>query len=88
MVNFPESAVESTTELSDADVQKLQDALRRAEAAERAPQQESVQMPASDAEAQLSERDRELLRELHAELAKREREQAEQVKLNGWHRPS
>jgi len=88
VVNFPESAVESTTELSDADVQKLQDALRRAEAAERAPQQESVQMPASDAEAQLSERDRELLRELHAELAKREREQAEQVKLNGWHRPS
>lgn len=35
----------------------------------------------------LSDRDRELLRELHAELAKREREQAAQVRLNGWEPP-
>ncbi|MPY78356.1 MAG: hypothetical protein GEV04_07640 [Actinophytocola sp.] len=89
VLNFPESAVESTTEMSSSDAERLHQALREAEAADRnATQavQREVQRPA-DAEAQLSDRDRELLRELHAELAKREREQAAQVKLNGWYRP-
>ncbi|MPY99840.1 MAG: hypothetical protein GEU97_17965 [Actinophytocola sp.] len=91
VVHFPESEVESTTEMSRSDAQRLHQALRAAEAADRgapqAPQREAVELPAAGAEAQLSNRDRELLRELHAELAKREREQAAQVQLNGWHRP-
>lgn len=39
-------------------------------------------------DAKLSDRDRELLAELHAELAKREREQAAQVQINGWEHPA
>ncbi|WP_051399450.1 hypothetical protein [Haloechinothrix halophila] len=103
VVNFPESEAESTAEMSRNDAQQLHQALREAEAADRGapqahqppqpppppqpPQREAVELPAADAEAQLSDRDRELLRELHAELAKREREQSAQVQLNGWHRP-
>lgn len=52
------------------------------------PGREPVEFPTSDMDnPRLSDRDRELLRELHAELAKREREQAAQVRLNGWEPP-
>jgi hypothetical protein len=45
---------------------------------------EVIEIPELDLDdPQLSERDRQLLRELHAELAERERVEAEEVRLNG-----
>lgn len=70
-------AAEETMVTGAADQTQITDPAQLARAA--------VEFPAEDLDnPRLSVRDRELLRELHAELAKREREQAAQVRLNGW----
>ncbi|MQA60215.1 MAG: hypothetical protein GEU86_01700 [Actinophytocola sp.] len=57
--------------------------------AERTTEFSPVEPPVNlPGDAKLSDRDRELLAELHAELAKREREQAAQVQINGWEHPA
>src|SRR5699024_12865659 len=80
-----EDRVASTTEMTPAEMAQLRQAL--AEDPEKGRQiaasvrpGEVVEIPELDLDdPQLSERDRELLRELHAELAARERADA------GWH---
>lgn len=89
----PETRAESTADLTASEVGQLRAALRKghqddATSAERRVQREAVEFPAGEGDQHaLNDRDRELLRELHAELAKREREQAAQVRLNGWEHP-
>lgn len=95
-------SAESTGELSRSAVRRLRDRLfterQAAEAsgngqtAQERPVEtedsgEPVEVPAP-ADPHLSDRDRMLLRELHEELAKRERDQAAQVQLNGWEFPN
>jgi len=82
--------VEQTMDLTSADVAQLRAALAedpergKAIAAATIGPEEVVEIPELDLDdPQLSERDRQLLRELHAELAERERVEAEKVRLNG-----
>lgn len=86
----PEVRAEATTDLSSAEVAQLRAAL--AENPERGKAiasavigpGEVVEIPELDLnDPQLSERDRQLLRELHAELAERERAEASKVRTNG-----
>lgn len=89
----PETPAERTTEMTSQEVTQLQDALRDVPENTTASDANVVHLPPVEPPAnpqsktELSDRDRELLRELHAELAKREREQAAQVRLNGWEHP-
>lgn len=84
-----ESRAASTTEMSPAEMAQLRQAL--AEDPEKGRQiaasvrpGEVVEIPELDLnDPQLSERDRELLRELHAELAARERAEATRNGVNG-----
>ncbi|WP_344413393.1 hypothetical protein [Amycolatopsis minnesotensis] len=85
-----ENRVESTADLSSAEVAQLRAALAedpekgKAIAAARFGPNEVVELPDLDLnDPQLSERDRRLLRELHAELAERERAEAAKIRLNG-----
>ncbi|HET6499631.1 MAG TPA: hypothetical protein VFG87_02600 [Amycolatopsis sp.] len=82
--------VEQTMDLTSADVAQLRAALAedpergKAIAAATIGPEEVVEIPELDLDdPQLSERDRQLLRELHAELAERERAEAEKVRLSG-----
>lgn len=83
--------VERTMDLTTAEVAQLRAALAeddekrgKAIAAAAVSPDEVVEIPELDLDdPQLSERDRQLLRELHAELAERERAEAEKVRLNG-----
>lgn len=85
----PEERVASTTEMTPAEMAQLRQAL--AEDPEKGRQiaasvrpGEVVEIPELDLnDPQLSERDRELLRELHAELAARERADAGNHGVNG-----
>lgn len=86
----PESRAENTTDLSSAEVAQLRAALAedpekgRAIAAATIGAGDVVEIPELDLnDPQLSERDRQLLRELHAELAERERAEAAKVRTNG-----
>ncbi|GAB3000036.1 hypothetical protein GCM10017788_49110 [Amycolatopsis acidiphila] len=86
----PEARVEATTDLSSAEVAQLRAALAedpekgRAIASAIIGPGEVVEIPELDLnDPQLSERDRQLLRELHAELAERERSEASKVRTNG-----
>lgn len=86
----PESPAEATTDLSSAEVAQLRAALAedpekgRAIASATLGAGEVVEIPELDLnDPQLSERDRQLLRELHAELAERERAEAAKVRSNG-----
>jgi hypothetical protein len=86
----PETRVENTTDLSSAEVAQLRAALAedpekgRAIAAATIGAGDLVEIPELDLnDPQLSERDRQLLRELHAELAERERAEAAKVRMNG-----
>jgi hypothetical protein len=79
----------STAELSAAEVTQLRKALAedpekgRAMVANIQPH-DIVELPALDLDdPQLSERDRQLLRELHEELAERERAESDKVGANG-----
>lgn len=82
-----ESRAASTTEMSPAEMAQLREALaedpdKGREIAASVRPGEVVEIPELDLnDPQLSERDRELLRELHAELAARER--AEATRMNG-----
>src|SRR5699024_8621134 len=84
-----EDRVASTTEMTPAEMAQLRQAL--AEDPEKGRQiaasvrpGEVVEIPELDLDdPQLSERDRELLRELHAELAARERADATRGGVNG-----
>lgn len=85
-----ESRAERTADLSPAEVAQLRQALAedpekgREIAAGKPSMHEVVDLPALDLEdPSLSERDRALLRELHAELAERERAEAAKLRLNG-----
>lgn len=81
---------ERTMDLTSAEVAQLRAALAedpergKAIAAATIGPGEVIEIPELDLDdPQLSERDRQLLRELHAELAERERAEAEKVRLNG-----
>jgi len=83
----PESRAERTSELSSDEVKQLRRALAedpekgREIVAGKAGMHEVVELPALDLDdPALSERDRALLRELHAELAEREREEAAKIR--------
>ena len=85
-----ETRAERTADLSPAEVAQLRQALAedpekgREIAAGKPSMQEVVELPALDLDdPSLSERDRALLRELHAELAERERAEAAKMRLNG-----
>jgi hypothetical protein len=85
-----ESRAERTADLSPAEVAQLRQALAedpekgRAIAEGKPSMHEVVELPALDLDdPNLSERDRALLRELHAELAERERAEAAKIRLNG-----
>ncbi|AXB45722.1 hypothetical protein [Amycolatopsis albispora] len=84
------SGVESTTDMSSAEVAQLRRALAedpetgRAIASAKLPGGDVVELPELDLnDPKLSDRDRKLLRELHAELAQRERAEAARLRLNG-----
>lgn len=86
----PEVRAEATTDLSSAEVAQLRAAL--AEDPEKGKAIASAVIGAGDVveipeldlnDPQLSDRDRQLLRELHAELAERERAEASKVRTNG-----
>ncbi|KAA9154085.1 hypothetical protein FPZ12_033045 [Amycolatopsis acidicola] len=86
----PEIRAENTMDLSSAEVAQLRAALAedpekgRAIASATIGPGEVIEIPELDLnDPQLSERDRQLLRELHAELAERERAEAAKVRLNG-----
>lgn len=86
----PETSAEATTDLSSAEVAQLRAALAedpekgRAIASASLGAGEVVEIPELDLnDPQLSDRDRQLLRELHAELAERERAEAAKVRSNG-----
>ncbi|TNC22922.1 hypothetical protein [Amycolatopsis alkalitolerans] len=86
----PEARAEATTDLSSAEVAQLRAALAedpekgKAIASAVIGPGEVVEIPELDLnDPQLSERDRQLLRELHAELAERERAEASKVRSNG-----
>jgi hypothetical protein len=83
----PETRAERTSELSSDEVKQLRRALAedpekgREIVAGKAGMHEVVELPALDLDdPALSERDRALLRELHAELAEREREEAAKIR--------
>ncbi|SEP52916.1 hypothetical protein [Amycolatopsis saalfeldensis] len=85
-----ETRAERTADLTPAEVAQLRQALAedpekgREIAAGKPSMHEVVDLPALDLEdPSLSERDRALLRELHAELAERERAEAAKLRLNG-----
>ncbi|MEC3975039.1 hypothetical protein [Amycolatopsis sp. H20-H5] len=85
-----ETRAERTADLTPAEVAQLRQALaedpeRGREIASGKPSMhEVVELPALDLDdPSLSERDRALLRELHAELAERERAEAAKIRLNG-----
>ncbi len=85
-----ETRAERTADLTPAEVAQLRQALAedpekgREIAAGKPSMHEVVELPALDLEdPSLSERDRALLRELHAELAERERAEAAKMRLNG-----
>lgn len=95
---------ESTADLSRAEVRRLRERLLAERAAAHDGQDaqdaqdsqweqadadpgDRIDVPAP-ADPHLSDRDRLMLRELHEELAKRERDQAAHVRLNGWEFPS
>ncbi|MEU8631539.1 hypothetical protein AB0C38_05175 [Amycolatopsis sp. NPDC048633] len=85
-----ESRAERTADLTPAEVAQLRQALAedpekgREIAAGKPSMHEVVELPALDLDdPSLSERDRALLRELHAELAERERAEAAKMRLNG-----
>lgn len=88
----PETPAERTTEMTSQEVTQLHDQLRdAAETGKTASDANAgtVEPPVNpQGKTELSDRDRELLRELHAELEKREREQAAQVRVNGWEHPA
>ncbi|WP_216213583.1 hypothetical protein [Amycolatopsis aidingensis] len=84
-----QEGVASTTDMSSAEVAQLRAALAedhetgRAIAEGRTRSEDVVELPELDLDdPQLSERDRELLRELHAELAERERAEAAKGRPN------
>ncbi|WAL66046.1 hypothetical protein ORV05_35245 [Amycolatopsis cynarae] len=86
----PEARAENTMDLSSAEVAQLRAALAedpvrgKAIASAAIGSDEVVEIPELDLDdPQLSERDRQLLRELHAELAERERTEAAKVRSNG-----
>jgi hypothetical protein len=83
----PETRSERTSELSSDEVKQLRRALAedpekgREIVAGKAGMHDVVELPALDLDdPALSERDRALLRELHAELAEREREEAAKIR--------
>jgi hypothetical protein len=83
-------SVSSTTDMSSAEVAQLRMALAegpetgRAIASAKIRPGEVVEIPDLDLDdPQLSERDRQLLRELHAELAEREKAEASGTRVNG-----
>ncbi|WP_410666645.1 hypothetical protein [Amycolatopsis sp. cmx-4-68] len=85
-----ETRAERTADLTPAEVAQLRQALAedpekgREIAAGKPSMHEVVELPALDLDdPSLSERDRALLRELHAELAERERAEAAKMRLNG-----
>ncbi|GAA4551616.1 hypothetical protein [Amycolatopsis samaneae] len=85
-----ETRAERTSDLTSAEVAQLRRALAedpekgREIAAGKPSMHEVVELPALDLDdPSLSERDRALLRELHAELAERERAEAAKIRLNG-----
>jgi len=85
-----ESRAERTSDLTPAEVAQLRRALAedpekgREIAAGKPSMHEVVELPALDLDdPSLSERDRALLRELHEELAERERAEAARLRLNG-----
>ncbi|WP_199429968.1 hypothetical protein [Qaidamihabitans albus] len=85
-----ENRTASTTEMSSEEVAQLRMALAedpekgRAIASAKLRPDEVVDLPELDLDdPQLSERDRQLLRELHAELAERERAEAAKIRMNG-----
>ncbi|HWD07234.1 MAG TPA: hypothetical protein VG674_32825 [Amycolatopsis sp.] len=86
----PETRAERTADLTPAEVAQLRQALAedpekgREIAAGKPSMHEVVELPALDLDdPALSERDRALLRELHEELAERERAEAARLRLNG-----
>ncbi|MFF0143697.1 hypothetical protein ATK36_3860 [Amycolatopsis sulphurea] len=86
----PETRAERTSDLTSAEVAQLRQALAedpekgREIAAGKPSMHEVVELPALDLDdPSLSERDRALLRELHEELAERERAEAARLRLNG-----
>ncbi|WP_158887617.1 hypothetical protein [Amycolatopsis anabasis] len=88
-----EARAEKTSDMSSAEVAQLREALaeepEKGKAIASITPAEVVEIPDLDLDdPQLSERDRRLLRELHAELAERERAEAAQVRLNGSGRGS
>ncbi|WP_410655940.1 hypothetical protein [Amycolatopsis sp. lyj-112] len=90
-----ETRAERTADLTPAEVAQLRQALRedpekgREIATGKPSMHEVVELPALDLDdPSLSERDRALLRELHAELAERERAEAAKIRLNGASRSS
>lgn len=83
-------SVSSTTDMSSAEVAQLRMALAedpetgKAIASAKISPGEVVEIPDLDLDdPQLSERDRQLLRELHAELAEREKAEASGTRVNG-----
>ncbi|WP_033292963.1 hypothetical protein [Amycolatopsis jejuensis] len=85
-----ETRAERTSDLTSAEVAQLRRALAedpekgREIAAGKPSMHEVVELPALDLDdPSLSERDRALLRELHEELAERERAEAARLRLNG-----
>ncbi|AIG80733.1 Hypothetical protein AJAP_39765 [Amycolatopsis japonica] len=90
-----ETRAERTADLTPAEVAQLRQALKedpekgREIATGKPSMHEVVELPALDLDdPSLSERDRALLRELHAELAERERAEAAKIRLNGASRSS
>ncbi|HKS45365.1 MAG TPA: hypothetical protein VJT49_09660 [Amycolatopsis sp.] len=86
----PEQRPERTMDLTSAEVAQLRAALAenpekgKAIVSAAIGPDEVIEIPELDLDdPQLSERDRQLLRELHAELVERERVEAEKVRLNG-----
>jgi hypothetical protein len=85
-----ENRAERTTDMSSAEVAQLRQALAeepekgKAIASASIDPSDVVELPDLDLDdPQLSDRDRRLLRELHAELAERERAEAAKIRLNG-----
>ena len=85
-----ETRAENTMDLTSAEVAQLRAALAeepergKAIASATIGPGEVIEIPELDLDdPQLSERDRQLLRELHAELAERERAEAAKVRMNG-----
>ncbi|MEV6910722.1 hypothetical protein [Amycolatopsis sp. NPDC051071] len=90
-----ETRAERTADLTPAEVAQLRQALKedpekgREIVSGKPSMHEVVELPALDLDdPSLSERDRALLRELHAELAERERAEAAKIRLNGASRSS